>query len=213
MSSLRRSIFRLGDAGFTLTELLITMVIIGVITVPVADLMISYFTNSNTTLSRLNESHDEQIATAYFSEDVSSMGTRSATAPYGAAQSVWTSFPPGSCGSGGGGTQLVLIKWNDSTWDPASQTQTTAVDSAAYYIRTVRTESQLHRVFCRDGAQVSDATLAHNVDTAAVNQATCSTTCTSATLPATVTLQLGIRDPTGKGQPYTMRLTGQRRQT
>ena len=70
MSSLRRSIFRLGDAGFTLTELLITMVIIGVITVPVADLMISYFTNSNTTLSRLNESHDEQIATAYFSEDV-----------------------------------------------------------------------------------------------------------------------------------------------
>ena len=88
------------------------------------------------------------------------MGTRSATAPYGAAQSVWTSFPPGSCGSGGGGTQLVLIKWNDSTWDPASQTQTTAVDSAAYYIRTVRTESQLHRVFCRDGAQVSDATLA-----------------------------------------------------
>lgn len=213
MSKSFRSRISRRDSGFTLIELLITIVILGVITVPLANLVISFFTNSNTTTGRLSESHDEQIAAAYFAQDVADVGTRSSTSPYTAAQSIWTSFPAGSCGLSGGGTPLVLIKWDDKSWNAGAQAEAATVNAAAYYIRAVSGENQLHRIYCAGATSPTDVILAHNVDPAGTNQVSCSSTCTSATLPATVTLQLAIKDPSGKGQPYAMTLTGQRRQT
>lgn len=218
---MRRSLYQLlrdrtcrFDSGYTLVEVIITTVIIGVITVPLANLVVSYFTSSTTTTGRLSESHDEQIAAAYFAQDVASVGTRSTTAPYAPTQSIWTSnFPAGSCGLGGGGTSLVLIRWDDRSWNSGTQTQTTTVNSAGYYIRTVSGQKQLHRVYCTGVTQKSDVTLAHTVNLAGTNTVTCSSTCTATPVPATVTLQLAIKDPSGRGQPYALTLTGQRRQS
>jgi prepilin-type N-terminal cleavage/methylation domain-containing protein len=201
------------DGGFTLIELLITTVILGVITIPLANLVISYFTTSTVTTGRLSESHDEQIAAAYFAQDVASVGTRSSVSPYNSAQSIWTgSFPAGSCGLAGGGTPLILLKWDDKAWNTTTQTESVTADSAGYFIRAVSGQNQLHRVYCTGAAPPSDVVLAHNVNAVGPNLATCSSMCSAATLPATVTLQLEIKDPAGKGQPYTLTLNGQRRQ-
>ena len=201
------------DDGFTLIELLITTVILGVITIPLANLVISYFTTSTVTSGRLNESHDEQIAAAYFAKDVASVGTRSSVSPYGATQSIWTGgFPVGSCGLGGGGTSLILIRWDDKSWNSTTQTESATVNSAGYYIRTLSGQNQLHRVYCTGATQRSDIVLAHDVNSAGPNLATCSSTCSATALPATVALQLAIKDPGGKGQPYALTLNGQRRQ-
>jgi prepilin-type N-terminal cleavage/methylation domain-containing protein len=208
-----RNLSQKPDRGFTLVELLITTVILGVITIPLANLVISYFTTSTVTTGRLSESHDQQIAGAFFAQDVASVGIRSSASPYGATQSIWTgTFPAGSCGLAGGGTPLVLIKWDDKSWNSATQAEVASVNSAAYFVRTVSGQNQLHRVYCTGGTQQSDVVLAHNVNPLGPNLATCSSLCSAATLPATVTLQLAIKDPAGTGKPYDLTLNGQRRQ-
>lgn len=206
---------RRDDGGFTLIELVITIVILGVITIPLANLVISYFTNTSTTTGRLSESHDAQIVTTYFAQDVASAGIRATSSPYAVAQSIWTSpFPGGSCGASIAGTQLVLLRWDDTSWDSTAQTQTTTVKSAGYVVETVSGQVQLHRIFCSASTQLSDIVVAHDVDPAVAKQVVCSPspTCTDPSV-TTVTMQLGIKDPSGKGQPYALAVTGQRRQS
>jgi len=66
------STLRSDEGGFTLVELLITIVIIGIIVPALAAGVVSILHNSNTTTQRLYESHDAQIAAAYFANDVQS---------------------------------------------------------------------------------------------------------------------------------------------
>jgi prepilin-type N-terminal cleavage/methylation domain-containing protein len=84
---MRRGLLR-RDAGFTLVELLVVIAIMGVVTVPVANFVIGYFRNSTQAAQRLSVSHDIQIASAYFSQDVANTGLRMGTS-YTPAQSVW----------------------------------------------------------------------------------------------------------------------------
>jgi len=60
------------EGGFTLVELLITIAIMGIIVPALAVGVVSILHNSNTTTQRLYESHDAQIAAAYFANDVQS---------------------------------------------------------------------------------------------------------------------------------------------
>src|SRR5438067_725161 len=69
------------EGGFTLIELLIVVVIIGVITVPLGNVIIGFLHNTDATNARLSESHDVQIAAAYFAQDVESIGTRTTVDP------------------------------------------------------------------------------------------------------------------------------------
>jgi prepilin-type N-terminal cleavage/methylation domain-containing protein len=203
------------DAGFTLIELLITVVILGVITLPLGNFVIAYFQNSTQTTARLNESHDAQMAAAYFAQDVSNMGTRQGQS---LAQSVWPgNFPDKSCGSSVGGVniaaknQILLLKWDTVTW--ANPTESVRTDSAAYVVMSASGETQLHRVYCQGGSQVSDVIVAHDIAPSALPQVTCSTTCTAGAVPTTVQLTLNIKDPVDAGSAYSITLTGQRRQT
>jgi prepilin-type N-terminal cleavage/methylation domain-containing protein len=206
------------DAGFTLVELLISMVILGIIAAPLSAVIIGYFKNTAATTARLNESHDEQLAAAYFAQDVQAVGVRdysvTGTAYYPLLQSVETGVAPdgGSypCGAAGTPAAVVRFAWDefsDSTL--ASRTQT----RVAYVVEG----STLHRVRC-DGptGAISDVVVAHNVTAAAVSCLTSSggTSCTGtgAAVPTTVSLRLTIRDPKSPAD-YPVTLTGQRRQS
>ena len=199
------------EAGFTLIELLLTIVILGVITLPLANFVINYFLSTTTTAGRLSESHDEQIATAYFAADVSSIGVRDSSAQL--TQSVWTgSFPAGSCGSSAAAAdQILLLKWDDVTWTGSAETDRT--DSAAYIRVAASGETQLHRLYCQGATQISDVVLVHNLGASPPPTVTCTSTCTAAAVPSGISLQLRISVAAGRGDAMTMTLNGQRRQT
>lgn len=203
---------RLADAGFTLVELLVTIVVLGIIVVPLADFVMSYLQNYQTTEQRMSDSHDIQIAAAYFSQDVADTGVHGTSDPFPSAQSVWTSAFPGSYCGQGDGTPVLLLEWDAWTVTTTGSGQYTgsgATSSATY----VTEGSELHRIYCASGTSVSsDATLVHNFQGASVS---CSSTCGASTPPMGVTLTLtisgGTTDQAAPTQPVT--LTGQRRQT
>jgi prepilin-type N-terminal cleavage/methylation domain-containing protein len=204
------------DAGFTLVELLVSIVIMGVITVPLAAALIMFFQRSNETTNRLSVNHDVQISSSYFAQDVASIGRHDWTAvPFPLAQSVqlnvaWNAgigaSNLGKCGTSG--TAAVRLLWDDPSAGSSS------LVSVSYVVKTVNGESQLHRVKCTgtSSTPVSDTVLAHNVTS--VDTVTCSTTCESATLPPqTVTLVLHLKAPNSTDPDLKVTLTGQRRQT
>lgn len=208
------------DSGFTLVELVITVSLMGIIIVALCDFLLAYYKNYTQTENRLSDSHDMQIATAYFSQDVANTGLRGPAPGYGFVQSVWTSsFPATYCG-GGSGTTKLLLEW--STWSATAAgpgaTGHPAIDSAAY----VQEGNTLHRIFCPGSPSLSDnpqpsttpssdATLVHGLQSATVE---CSTTCDDNTPPSTITLKLSISaGPTDTAAPSgPVDLTGQRRQ-
>lgn len=204
------------DSGFTLIELLITIVVMGIITVPLSGLVLSYFKDTTATSARLYESHDAQIATSYFAQDVASVGTRVSTAPDSLlAQSVWTNVANGTqtypCGSTG--TALVLMVWDDV---PSAGTITLGYDRVAYTLRVVSGETQLHRIACLGSATiVSDTVVAHEVDTAVPPSIACNVSCTGVgvSVPKTISLTLSLKAPGTTTADYVVTLTGQRRST
>ncbi|HKS98434.1 MAG TPA: prepilin-type N-terminal cleavage/methylation domain-containing protein [Rugosimonospora sp.] len=195
------------DDGFTLVELLLVIVILGIIAYPLGNAAISYLHNSNATTARFAESHDAQITAAYWSQDVASVGTRSTTSPYALLQSVNNSSYPCTLA---GTTQLVSLVWdNYATAGTATQV------IVAYVQQTVGGEHQLIRIRC-SGSSTPSSTIvvAHNLNASIAPTVTCSSTCTSATVPRTISLTLHLKasgDP--DTDPYVVTLTGTRRQT
>jgi prepilin-type N-terminal cleavage/methylation domain-containing protein len=204
------------DDGLTLIEVLIVVVILGVIVAPLTAGIIAFLRNTDATTNRMAESHDAQIASAYFAQDVQNIGVRNWTAaPYPTAQSIELNAPAAGglypCGSGS--NALVRFAWDDPAVGPPG------VRRVSYVVQVVGSERQLHRVACDSaGAVTSDIVVAHNVDNGTAPVITCKTTagaalaCDTAALPATVTLTLTLQTP-ANSSPFTVTLVGQRRQT
>jgi prepilin-type N-terminal cleavage/methylation domain-containing protein len=200
------------DDGFTLVELLLVIVIVGIISVPLANVVISYFKNSGETTKRLNESHDAQITNAYWQKDVASIGVRSstydaATATFPFLQSVDIPFP---CTPPAGiASPFVVLGWSE--YDSAGTATSIAVGYA------MRGASTLVRLHCTGTTLDSATPLAKNLT--AIPTVTCTApggACTGAgaNVPTSITLGLSIKDPERVGgSAYTATLTGERRQT
>lgn len=206
------------DAGFTLIELLLTITIMGVITLPVGNLLIGFLHNSKATTARLTESHDAQISAAYFAQDVASLGTRDWTdtvTPYAYLQSVELNAPATGglypCGASGLPNAVIRLAWDDY---PSAAGAAPMQTRAAYVIETVGGEQQLHRITCSGSATpVTDVVLAHDLVSAT---ASCASSCTGSgsNLPRRITLGLTIADPASEpGTSYSVTLTGDRRQS
>jgi prepilin-type N-terminal cleavage/methylation domain-containing protein len=190
------------EGGFTLIEMLVGIVILGIIAVPLSMALFSYFKNSDATQARLAESHDAQIAAVYFAQDVASVGTRSTGSgnPYNA--SVWTS-DTGPYPCGGSGTILKLA------WDDYTEVSTKTVVAVAY---VVKNSTELHRVVCKSGT-TTDITVVHNL--AGTPAVSCGAPgCTASTTPPqTISMTVAVKAAGNNGDPYTFTLSGDRRQT
>jgi prepilin-type N-terminal cleavage/methylation domain-containing protein len=208
------------DAGFTLIELIITIFMLGVVIAPLTAVVILQLKNTDSTSARMSESHDAQLAGAYFAQDAQAIGVRGAytsTAEPSFVQSVETNAAAGGglypCGTGGTPDAVVRLAWDD--YDDATVASRTQ-KRIAYVVEG----SELHRIECAaSSAVVSDLTIAHELvapfaSISCTNAAGTAMSCTGSTLPATVSMVLTIQDPdSGSATPYEVTLTGQRRQT
>jgi prepilin-type N-terminal cleavage/methylation domain-containing protein len=211
---------RRGDHGFTIVELLVAITILGVITVPLGNVVISYLRSTDATTARLIESHDAQISSAYWAQDVASIGVHSPANPFGLIQSVETGvayisslYPCGTAGT----TPIVSLAWDDASGPGVTAT---LVRVAYVVVPTATGPTELHRLRCNGSAEVvSDVILAHDLDPSTPPTVACPTTvaeCTPGpptTVPKTVQLTLTIKDPQNPGPAWVVRLTGQRRQS
>ena len=69
------------ERGFTLIEVLITISLMGVVSLALSDLVIGALRQMTATSDRMDVSQDEQLGAAYFARDVAALGLRD----YGAA--------------------------------------------------------------------------------------------------------------------------------
>ena len=205
---------RSSDAGFTLIELLLVVVILGVITIPLSNVMIGMLRNHQATQDRLELSHDAQISAAYFAQDVAGIGVRDyntapaagSTLPFKQSVQLNAAYDAGGYVCGSAATPAAALRFLADSWNPSATPATVAVDVTAYYLAG----SELHRMKCLTGSATpaSDIVVAHNV--ASLN-VTCPGPCDTAAVPQTVKLALTLSRPTATA--YPLELTGQRRQT
>jgi prepilin-type N-terminal cleavage/methylation domain-containing protein len=224
---LSRDRLRRDEGGFTLIELLVVIVIVGVIAVPLGNVIITYLRNIDATNGRLSESHDAQLSAAYWSADVASLGVRSTTystdpsAPYPLTQSIEQNAPATSglfpCGTAATPNAVIRFGWDDYSNAAAAAPTRMRV---AYVVETDGFgQQQLHRLVCAGSTSVtSDKVVVHNLvsATASCASATGPTACTGsgAATPLVVQLDLTVHDQqSGTAANYPIQLTGQRRQS
>ena len=184
---------RRDDRGVTLPEVLVTIAILAIIIVPLSDALIGFVRNTDATTRRMNESHDMQIATAYFAQDIQSLGVRDWSSPTLALQQ---SIDNPSYPCTGAGTSVISLAWDDLT----SVSSPPTVVRVNYVVRDVGGEHQLRRLLqapAGGSATVSSPTSSSCTTWSARPTRACTirTTCTSASVPQRVTLTMTVRAP------------------
>jgi prepilin-type N-terminal cleavage/methylation domain-containing protein len=199
---------RSDDRGLTLPEVMIAIAILAIIVVPLTEALIGFVRNTDDTTRRMNESHDIQLASAYFGRDIQKLGVRDWSSPTLALlQSV--NNPTYPCT--GPGTAVLSLAWDDPTTASGPPT----VIRVTYLVRDVGAEHQLRRLLCRGSATVeSDIVVAHNLVGTPGPPVCQPSPCTGTgnAVPQRVWLTVTVQDPAG-ASPTTVTLTGQRGQS
>ncbi|MGW5714818.1 prepilin-type N-terminal cleavage/methylation domain-containing protein [Amycolatopsis sp. NPDC003865] len=201
------------DAGFTLVELLIVVVLLGVVVAPAATAVVTSIRTSDATSARLELSHDAQQSAAFFAQDVAATGLRDysgeiagGTVPFTPSVQLDAAYDAGGQVCGTAATPVSLLRLLSDDWDTSAPAATRRTAVVAYYL----TGTELHRLRCLGSAPVADSVVAHHVrpGSAAV---TCSSTCTAADVPLWV--KLVFTAASDRADPYPVTLFGQRRQS
>jgi prepilin-type N-terminal cleavage/methylation domain-containing protein len=204
------------EGGFTLVELLVAIVILGIITVPLSGTVVSALKNTGTTQDRMDLSHDAQISSSYFARDVAAVGIRDYdnvngnSLPFKASVQLNAEYNQGGYTCGAAGTPTAALRLLSDAWDPADSMTTPETVVVAYYLKTVAGVTELHRLKCSGSDTPVDVVIAHNVKPASVT-VSCSSACELAAVPNRITLQLVATKPSVGDYPIT--LDGQRRQS
>ncbi len=210
-----------GDDGFTIVELVLAVTILGIIIVPLGNFILAYLDNVNETQARMSESHDMQIATAYFSQDVANVGLRGPTDPFPLLPSIFTS---GFSCLPADGTGVVMLQWDkhDTATTNSTTVGTRRTETVTYYTKA----GTLHRRYCPDPSDTTatttpppdstrdvDLVLMHNVVSSSPPVVTCAPgACNAApAVPTDVTLTVDLRG-FGADENTSVVLKGHRRQ-
>lgn len=216
------------DTGFTLVELIVTIAIVGFVVAALVGVVFQYFRVTGSTTTRMNESTDQQFVSAYWQQDVSSLGyrdfTAGATDPTPTRKSVWTTTAPTTVPSGCRGLAGLVIgfAWSDyaGNSDPLA-TWTDVTSHAAVYVATKvgTAQWQLSRVRC-SGSSTRRVVVARRLT--GPPQVQCLDArgngiggCDAGVVPDTVSITLDVRDDgtaTHESTGYTTTLTAERRQ-
>jgi prepilin-type N-terminal cleavage/methylation domain-containing protein len=204
-----------GDDGFTLIEMVITVAILGIISATLLGVVLQYLKTTSDTSARLNESTDQQFISAYWQNDVSSLGrqTFSGSVPLTAAQSVFVNAAgPSSCGTAVG-APVVAFAWNEfnvNAADPDNAWGTTPQE-VAYVTVPAGSRMLLKRVRCKGGAASAPQTVAHNLT--GTPTISCDTSCSATTPPNRVSMTFVVKDAdNASSQGYTTTVSADRRQ-
>jgi Tfp pilus assembly protein PilE len=202
------------DSGATLIEMLVAVLVLGIIAVPLGNVVISVLRNSDRTSGRLAESHDAQVTAAYWAQDVAGVGARDRVDPYSPAlkasieQNVAATSGTNPCGTAASPAAIVRFASDDATAGG------TTVVVVAYAAVRVGSRYSLHRMRCAGSTTpVSDLVLAH--DLLAVPTVQCDGSPSCPAVPTTtrkITLAMTVQDPATDGTTYPITLDGQRRQ-
>ncbi|MFD7156088.1 type II secretion system protein J [Kribbella sp. NPDC059898] len=206
------------EAGFTLVELLVAVAILGIITVPLANVVIGMLRNTTDTSDRLALSHDAQISATYFGADVAAVGLRDYSlvvtpdtpVPYLKSVELNAAFDADGHVCGTSATPVAAVRLLSDDWDTSVSPPAARVAVIGYYLSPAGTVRELHRIKCVGSAPPVDVIVAHYVDPASL-LVTCSSTCESATVPQQVTVS--YTSTKGAVAAYPVTLIGQRRQS
>jgi prepilin-type N-terminal cleavage/methylation domain-containing protein len=205
-----RALHRRED-GFTLPELIITVTIIGVISAGLAGVVLSFLKTTTDTQARLTESHDVQFATAYWQRDVASIGVRGwdATSKSFPLQQSVNITPACSLPAG---TRVATLAWSEYTSTSLDSTATPTTITVSYVAEPDTGGYNLIRTRCTGATKDSEFEVMHSLN--ALPTVTCDISCTSASVPMVVSLDVSVLDPDGHGSTaLTATLSGERRQT
>lgn len=205
---------RRSDAGFTLVELLIVVVLLGVVVAPVATAVMLSIRTTDATSRRLELSHDAQQSSAFFAQDVATTGLRdysgqiaNGEVPFSPSVQLDAAYDAGGQVCGSAATPVSVLRLLSDDWDTSTPAATRRTVVVAYYLAG----TELHRLRCvGSAAPASDAVVAHNVAPGSAVVA-CSSTCTAAAVPQWV--KLSFTAAAGDADPYPVTLFGQRRQS
>ncbi|MFJ9783058.1 prepilin-type N-terminal cleavage/methylation domain-containing protein [Amycolatopsis sp. NPDC101161] len=201
------------DAGFTLVELLIVVVLLGVVVAPAATAVVTSIRTSDATSARLELSHDAQQSAAFFAQDVAMTGLRdysgqiaNGAVPFSPSVQLDAAYDAGGQVCGTAATPVSALRLLSDDWDTSTPAATRRTAVVAYYL----TGTELHRLRCLASAVVGDSVVAHHVQAGSL-AVTCASTCTAADVPLWV--RLAFTAASDRADPYPVTLFGQRRQS
>ena len=191
-----------GERGFTLVELLITISLMGVVSLALADLVISALREMSATSDRMDLSQDAQLGAVYFAQDVAAVGLRDYSAVAVGTTLCRSSRRSSSnaADDAGGATcgplPTSVLRLLSDDWTSVPTARRTAV--VAYYLQG----GDLHRATCLSPATdpSSDLVIVQDVVPGSVS-VTCSTSCTAPALPVSITLALRGEQAIRRGLP------------
>jgi prepilin-type N-terminal cleavage/methylation domain-containing protein len=206
---------RRSDSGFSLIEILIAIVVLGIISVPVANAFRLFINNMSASSAVITGSRSGQMGASFFAQDVQSAGVRNYDS--GSLPAITSILPAGdngaTCGSSG---TAALVRFLSDEYDTSSDPPALRSIVVSWALVTTTGDVQLVRFRCIAGALASQVPVAHYVTGTPVLTCYSSGTTVAACagtspVPRSAKLEFTVTPP--KGKSYTVTLSGVRRQT